>query len=209
VHVPVGRRGHFRDGQGPDWRRFKKSHPMLSVFDTFLGDDDYPRAVCATKINLGLPAQDESRPADHAQCRDPRLPRIHCSPSARPSNLRMFEEARKPSSSRPSDELAREVPVLPGARARASHDRGGGVSPRARELHHDPSRHGGPWIGSLVGRISPHVSRSEPKASEAHQKGVIRVKPFRGLRAFGPNPPYKRTFDVPGGFPLARWVVPR
>lgn len=40
--------------RGPDWRRFKKSHPRLKVFDTFLGDDEYPRAVCATKINLGF-----------------------------------------------------------------------------------------------------------------------------------------------------------
>ena len=40
--------------RGPDWRRFKKSHPLLKVFDTFLGDDEYPRAVCATKINLGF-----------------------------------------------------------------------------------------------------------------------------------------------------------
>ena len=40
--------------RGPDWRRCTQSHPRLRVSDTFLDDDAYPRAVCATKINLGF-----------------------------------------------------------------------------------------------------------------------------------------------------------
>jgi hypothetical protein len=40
--------------RGPDWRRFEKSHPLLSVHDTFVDDAEYPRVLCATKINLGF-----------------------------------------------------------------------------------------------------------------------------------------------------------
>jgi spore maturation protein CgeB len=40
--------------RGPDWARFKKSHPLLQVFDTFVGDDEYARILSATKINLGF-----------------------------------------------------------------------------------------------------------------------------------------------------------
>ena len=40
--------------RGPDWRRFRRSHPLLRVHETFLEDDVYSRAVCATKINLGF-----------------------------------------------------------------------------------------------------------------------------------------------------------
>jgi spore maturation protein CgeB len=40
--------------RGPDWRRFRRSHRLLRVHETFLEDDAYPRAVCATKINLGF-----------------------------------------------------------------------------------------------------------------------------------------------------------
>jgi hypothetical protein len=40
--------------RGPDWRRFQRSHPLLRVLDTYVGDDEYPRVLSATKINLGF-----------------------------------------------------------------------------------------------------------------------------------------------------------
>jgi hypothetical protein len=40
--------------RGPDWRRFGKSHPLLRIFDTYVGDADYARVLCATRINLGF-----------------------------------------------------------------------------------------------------------------------------------------------------------
>ncbi|MGH7819263.1 MAG: glycosyltransferase family protein [Candidatus Binatia bacterium] len=40
--------------RGPDWGRFKKSHPLLEVLDTYVGDAEYARVLCATKINLGF-----------------------------------------------------------------------------------------------------------------------------------------------------------
>lgn len=40
--------------RGPNWRLFKKSHPLLEVIDTYVGDDDYARVLSATKINLGF-----------------------------------------------------------------------------------------------------------------------------------------------------------
>jgi spore maturation protein CgeB len=40
--------------RGPDWHRFKKSHPLLRVIDTWVGDADYARVLSATKINLGF-----------------------------------------------------------------------------------------------------------------------------------------------------------
>ncbi|TMA32607.1 MAG: glycosyltransferase family 1 protein, partial [Deltaproteobacteria bacterium] len=33
---------------------FEKSHPLLRVIDTFVGDGDYPRVLSATQINLGF-----------------------------------------------------------------------------------------------------------------------------------------------------------
>jgi spore maturation protein CgeB len=40
--------------RGPDWRRFGKSHPLLRISDTYVGDADYARVMSATKINLGF-----------------------------------------------------------------------------------------------------------------------------------------------------------
>ncbi|MGH7337679.1 MAG: CgeB family protein, partial [Myxococcota bacterium] len=40
--------------RGPDWRRFKRSHPLLRVVDTYVGDAEYSRVLTATKINLGF-----------------------------------------------------------------------------------------------------------------------------------------------------------
>src|SRR5439155_20088622 len=40
--------------RGPGWRHFEKSHPLLRVIDTFVGDGDYPRVLSATQINLGF-----------------------------------------------------------------------------------------------------------------------------------------------------------
>jgi hypothetical protein len=40
--------------RGPDWHRFKKSHPLLEIVDTQVSDAEYPRVLCATKINLGF-----------------------------------------------------------------------------------------------------------------------------------------------------------
>lgn len=40
--------------RGPAWNRFRDSHANLTVFDEYLGDDDYPKAVNATCINLGF-----------------------------------------------------------------------------------------------------------------------------------------------------------
>jgi hypothetical protein len=40
--------------RGPDWSRFKKSHPLLEVCDTWVGDAEYARVLSATKINLGF-----------------------------------------------------------------------------------------------------------------------------------------------------------
>ncbi len=40
--------------RGPGWKRFKKSHPLLTIRDEYLDRDDYARAVNATRINLGF-----------------------------------------------------------------------------------------------------------------------------------------------------------
>jgi spore maturation protein CgeB len=40
--------------RGPEWRRLAKSHPLLRVVDTYVGDAEYPRVLSATKINLGF-----------------------------------------------------------------------------------------------------------------------------------------------------------
>ena len=40
--------------RGPNWSRFEKSHPLLRVVDTWVGDADYARVLSATKINLGF-----------------------------------------------------------------------------------------------------------------------------------------------------------
>ena len=40
--------------RGPGWRRFEKSHPLLTIRDEYLDAEDYPRAVNATRINLAF-----------------------------------------------------------------------------------------------------------------------------------------------------------
>lgn len=40
--------------RGPGWRSFRKSHPCLTIRDEYLDREDYARAVCASKINLGF-----------------------------------------------------------------------------------------------------------------------------------------------------------
>jgi len=40
--------------RGPAWSRFPYNHPNLTVHDESLGDDDYPKTVNATGINLGF-----------------------------------------------------------------------------------------------------------------------------------------------------------
>jgi spore maturation protein CgeB len=40
--------------RGPAWSRFTESHPNLKVIEEYLGDEDYPKAVNATNINLGF-----------------------------------------------------------------------------------------------------------------------------------------------------------
>ena len=52
--LELARRGIRVCVRGPGWRRFGRSHPNLRVHDEYLHRDDYARAVCATKINLGF-----------------------------------------------------------------------------------------------------------------------------------------------------------
>ena len=40
--------------RGPGWARFGKSHPALSIHDEYLDAAEYPKAVNATRINLGF-----------------------------------------------------------------------------------------------------------------------------------------------------------
>jgi len=40
--------------RGPAWNRLRNSHHDLTVFDEYLEDEDYPKAVNATGINLGF-----------------------------------------------------------------------------------------------------------------------------------------------------------
>jgi hypothetical protein len=40
--------------RGPNWEKYEKRHPFLAVRPGFIVGDDYARAICATKINLGF-----------------------------------------------------------------------------------------------------------------------------------------------------------
>ena len=40
--------------RGTSWENFEKRHPLLSVKPGFIAGDDYAKAICATKINLGF-----------------------------------------------------------------------------------------------------------------------------------------------------------
>ena len=40
--------------RGTGWEALEKRHPLLSVKPGFLAGDDYAKAICATKINLGF-----------------------------------------------------------------------------------------------------------------------------------------------------------
>ena len=80
--------------RGPAWNRLRDRHPNLVVHNEFLDDADYPKAINATKINLGFLRK---------QARDLQTTRSMEIPACggfllaerTPEHLRLFEEGRE------------------------------------------------------------------------------------------------------------------